>query len=156
MYGLGEVGVLGLDRFGGPAGFQSLRSTVEPLAQGSMLIGVTEFAEKPPDFVCPAPGLPHFTKPGGVGDLAGLGCLEHTAFEFSALLRPVAINPARPILAKGGAGLRKAGHWDPATRNLHLQTEFLQPEGVVPGLRLDEIVKGPVAAQAAREAQVFG
>ena len=48
MYGLGEIGVLGLYRFADPAGFQSLRSPVEPLAQSPMLIGVTEFAEKPP------------------------------------------------------------------------------------------------------------
>jgi hypothetical protein len=33
---------------------------------------------------------------------------------------------------------------------------LLQPLGVVPRLELDEIVQCPVAAQAAREAQVFG
>ncbi len=126
MYGLGEISVLGLYRFGAPPGFQSLRSPVEPLAQGPMLIGVTEFAEKPPDFICPASGFLHFTKPSGVGDLAGLGIFEHTAFKFLALPGPVPINPASPILTKGGAGLGKAGHRDPASRNLHLKTELLQ------------------------------
>jgi hypothetical protein len=123
MYGLGEIGVLGFNRFGDPACFQSLRCPVEPLAQGPMLIGVTEFAEKPPDFIHPAAGTLHFTKPSSVGNLAGFGFFEHTAFEFLALQRPVPINPASPILAKGGAGLRKAGHRDPASSNLNRQTE---------------------------------
>jgi hypothetical protein len=149
MYGLGEIGVLGFYRFGDPAGLQSLRGPVEPLAQGPMLIGVTEFAEKPPDSICPAAGFLHFTKPIGVGDLAGLGVFEHTAFEFLALPRPFPINPASPILAKGGAGLGKAGHRDPASRNLNRQTELPQSRGVFPGLELDEIEQGPVAAQAA-------
>ena len=156
MYGLGEIGVLGLYRFGDPAGFQSLRCPVEPLTQGPMLIGVAEFAEKPPDFTCSAAALLHFAKPSGVGNLAGLGVFEHTAFEFLALQRPFPINPASPILAKGGAGLRKAGHRDPASRNLNRQTELLQPRGVFPRLELDEIEQSPVAAHAAREAQVFG
>jgi len=146
MYSLGEIGVLGLYRFGDPAGFQSLRCPVEPLAQGPMLIGVAEFAEKLPDFIRPAAGFLHFTKPSSVGNLAGLGFFEHAAFEFLALPRPVPINPARPILAKGGAGLGKTGHRIPASRNFHGQTELLQPAGVVPRLELDEIVKGPVAA----------
>ncbi len=111
-----------------------------------MLIGVTEFTEKPPDFICPASGFLHFTKPGGEGNLAGLGFFEHTTFEFLALPGPVPIDPTSPILAKGGAGLRKALHRDPASRNLHWQTELLQSEGVVPRLELDEIVQGPVTA----------
>lgn len=115
-----------------------------------MLVGVTEFAEKPPDLICPASGFLHFTKPSGVGDLAGLGFFEHTAFEFLALPRPIPINPASPVLAKGGAGLRKAGLRIPASRNLQRQTELLKPVGVVPRLELDEIEQGTVAAQTAR------
>lgn len=143
---LGEIGILCLYRIGDPAGLQSLRGPVKSLAQGAVLIGVAEFAQKLPDSIRPAAGFLHFTKRGSVASLSGLGLFEHTTFEFLALPRPVPINPACPILAKGGAGLRKAGHRDPASRNLHWQTELVQPEGVVPWLKLDEIVQRPVAA----------
>ena len=75
-----------------------------------MLIGVTEFTEKPPDFICPASGFLHFTKPGGEGNLAGLGFFEHTTFEVLALPGPVPIDPTSPILAKGGAVIVSADH----------------------------------------------
>ena len=122
MYGLGEIGVPGLYRLGDPSCFQSLRCPVEPLAQRPMLIGIAEFAENLPDFIRSAAGFLHFTKSRGKGNPASLGFLEHAAFVFLALLRPVPVNPATPILAKGGAGLRKAGHRDPASRNLNRHT----------------------------------
>ena len=128
---------------------------MEALAQGAVFVRVAQFAQQPANLVRPSPGLFDQRQGGGERDAAGLRILEQPALERATLPRTFRVHPARAILAQGRTGLRKAGDRRLAARKGNRQPERFQFPGVVTPLEFHEVEERPVAAQAARAAELF-
>ena len=135
--------------------FHATLRAVEALAQRTIILGITEFAQEPTNAVRPLPGLFDQPQRNGKFDPAGLCVLEDTAFENAALRRPVGVEPAGSIRAQGRARLAKASNRCPGARDRNLQSECPQFLWIVALLELNAIEERAVAAQSAAEAELF-
>lgn len=138
------------------SGLHALARPPEALIHRAMLVGVTQLAQEPADFVRVAPRLFDQPEGGCGGEAAGLEILEDTAFKAAALFRAVGVDPAGTISAQGRAGLGKTRDGRPGPRRLHRQAECLQFAGIIARQELHMVEERPVAAQPAREAELVG
>ena len=155
VHGQAQVGEGGERRRIGGLLFHAALHAEETLAQGALLLGVTELEQEPPHLVGETPGLRDLAQRGGEPEPAGLVLLEHAALKNAALSRPVRVEPAGAVRAQGAARLGKAGDGLPGAREGHRQSQRLQSLRIVARLELHAVEERAVAAQAAGEAKLF-